>query len=99
MPASTWCIVRSSPGSAMSAAAKAWASVDRPEPGGPVMSHACVIEAGSDAASLSAATAAGCPHTSPQGTSWSSVAGDAPATAATGSMRTSLTGAPDTGCA
>ncbi len=47
-----------------SAAAKARAATDRPEPGGPVTSHACVMAAGLATAACSAATADSCPTTS-----------------------------------
>ena len=49
-----------------SAAAKARAATDLPEPGGPVNSQACVIAVGSSAAVVSSATASGCPTTSSQ---------------------------------
>jgi len=48
------------------AAAKARAAVDRPDPGGPVNSHAWVIAAGSATALLRTATASGWPMTSSQ---------------------------------
>ena len=48
------------------AAANARAATDRPEPGGPVNSHACVIADGSSAAVASSATASAWPTTSSQ---------------------------------
>ncbi|TWG85140.1 adenylate cyclase [Cellulosimicrobium cellulans J34] len=45
------------PCSHCSAAANARAALERPEPGGPVSSHACVIAAGSVAAARNVATA------------------------------------------
>ena len=68
VPASTWRMTFSSSGrSAINAAAKAYARVERPEPGGPVINQACERAEGSDAAARSVSTAASCPHTSAQG--------------------------------
>ncbi len=61
----------------MSAAANAYASVDLPDPGGPVMSHAWVIDSGSDAAPCRVATASSCPQTASHGTPTDGEAGAA----------------------
>jgi hypothetical protein len=58
VPASTCRIAASSSGrSAMSAAAKAYARVERPDPGGPVINQAWERAVGSDAAARSVSTA------------------------------------------
>ena len=70
VPASTWRMVAWSSGVfAMSAAANACASVERPEPGGPVMSQACAGDPSSCAARCKVLTASCWPRYSPHGSS------------------------------